>query len=176
MASTNTKLIQLVNPTESTKMVSCANGNLYAVLNDDSTNDFCFGQWETTKKHSVVVHDAVHRPMYYYRDTMSALGVSRLRVSDASDVPHTAVAVALVPLRDPEDKKQPLKLHVAVDPSSEVYYPVVCDFVDQNMASKVFLVRDPVHGPEILQRSDVVYSVTGGPVTECNVLALKAKV
>ncbi|KAG5974940.1 hypothetical protein E4U55_007970 [Claviceps digitariae] len=174
--ATNTKLVQLVNPRESTKMVSCANGNVYAVRNDDSTNEYCFGQWEETKtkQHSVVVHDAMQRTMYYYKDTMSALGVSRLRASNADEVPRTAVAIALIPLRDPEGQQQ-LELHVALDPSHEVFYPVVCDFVDKNSASKIFLVRDPVEGPATLQRKDIVSSVTGGPVAECKVLGLKTK-
>ncbi|KAG6003007.1 hypothetical protein E4U21_002442 [Claviceps maximensis] len=174
-ATAHTKRVELVNPHESTKMVSCANGNLYAVINDDSTNEFCFGQWETTKtQQSAVVYDGVHRPMHYYRDTMSALGVSRLRVSNAGEMPHKAVIVTLIPLQAPKSHDQ-LKLHVALDSSREVFYPVVCDYVDKSSASKVFLVRDPVKGPEILQRKDVMHSVTGGLVAQCKVLALKAK-
>ncbi|KAG5925798.1 hypothetical protein E4U42_003930 [Claviceps africana] len=172
-APAETKPVQLVNPNESTKMVACDNGNLYAVRNDDSKNAHCSDRWETTAKHSVVVCDAQHRPLHYYRNTMSTLGVSRLRASGEDDVPHGAVAIALVPLQHPE--QQPLELVVAVDPSHQVLYPVVCDFVDKSSASKVFLVRDPVQGPAVLRRSDVIHSVTGGPVAECRLLALKEK-
>ncbi|KAG6035382.1 hypothetical protein E4U41_006106 [Claviceps citrina] len=165
----DTKFVQLVNAQQSTRVVSCANGNVYAVRNDNSSSTYCFGLWEATQR-SEVVHDGVHRPMHYYSNTMSALGVSRLRVSNAGEVPRAAVAVALVPMRSLQGQA----LHVALDPSQDVFYPVVCDYVDKS-TSKVFLVRDAVQGLETLQSRDVAYSVTGGDVAGCKLLAIKAE-
>ncbi|KAG6139461.1 hypothetical protein E4U12_007329 [Claviceps purpurea] len=179
-------LTHLLNPHESTRLLSCTNGNIYAVRNDNSTNDFCSSDWETTTQHRVVVRDAFRRPMLYYGDTMSTLGVSRLRTSNADMAPKTGVAVALVPLRDEEGETQnkkreqkkeaELELYVAMDPSGEVFYPVVCDYVDRESVSKVFLVRDMEEGLEVLKRGDVVRSVTGGEVEKCVLLAIKAGV
>ncbi|QPG96513.1 hypothetical protein C2857_004429 [Epichloe festucae Fl1] len=166
-SAANTRLSRLVNPLGSTKVISCANGNLYAVRNDSSEGEYCFGLWETTQR-SEVVHDGVHRPMHYYSNTMSVLGVSRLRATDAGAVPRTSVAVAFFPLRRPGSQD----LYVAVDASQEVYFPVACDFVDGS-ASKVFLARDPVRGIETLQRKDAMHAVTGGEVAKCQLLAIK---
>ncbi|KAG6122117.1 hypothetical protein E4U14_000130 [Claviceps sp. LM454 group G7] len=182
-SSTATTLTHLLNPHESTRLLSCANGNIYAVRNDDSTNDFCSSEWETTTQHRVVVQDAFRRPMLYYGDTMSKLGVSRLRTSNADMVPKTGVAVALVPVRDEEgsqnkkrEQKKEMELYVAIDPSGKVFYPVVCDYVDRRSVSKLFLVRDMEDGLEVLKRGDVVRSVTGGEVEKCVLLAIKARV
>ncbi|KAG6052782.1 hypothetical protein E4U17_005410, partial [Claviceps sp. LM77 group G4] len=142
-SSTSTTLTHLLNPHESTRLLSCTNGNIYAVRNDNSTNDFCSSEWETTTQHRVVIRDALRRPMLYYGDTMSTLGVSRLRTSDVDMAPKTGVAVALVPLRDEEgtqkrkrEQKKEMELYVAMDPSGEVFYPVVCDYVDRKSVSK----------------------------------------
>ncbi|KAG5921014.1 hypothetical protein E4U61_007245 [Claviceps capensis] len=185
-SSAASALTHLLNPHESTRLLSCTNGNIYAVRNDNSTNDFCSSDWETTTQHRVVVRDAFRRPMLYYGDTMSTLGVSRLRTSNADMAPKTGVAVALVPLRDEEGETQnkkreqkkeaELELYVAMDPSGEVFYPVVCDYVDRESVSKVFLVRDMEDGLEVLKRGDVVRSVTGGEVEKCVLLAIKAGV
>ncbi|KAG6065564.1 hypothetical protein E4U32_007173 [Claviceps aff. humidiphila group G2b] len=182
-SSTATTLTHLLNPHESTRLLSCTNGNIYAVRNDNSTNDFCSSEWETTTQHRVVVQDALRRPMLYYADTMSLLGVSRLRTSDVDMAPKTGVAVALVPLRDEEgtekrkrEQRKELELYVAMDPSGKVFYPVVCDYVDRGSGSKVFLVRDMEDGLEVLKRGDVVRSVTGGDVEKCVLLAIKAGV
>ncbi|KAG5948986.1 hypothetical protein E4U60_000095 [Claviceps pazoutovae] len=182
-SSAATTLTHLLNPHESTKLLSCTNGNIYAVRNDNSTNDFCSSDWEIATQHSVVVRDALRRPILYYGDTMSTLGVSRLRTSDVDMAPKTGVAVALVPLRDEEgtqkrkreqEQKKEMELYVAMDPSGEVFYPVVCDYVDRGSGSKVFLVRDMEDGLEVLKRGDVVRSVTGGEVEKCVLLAIKA--
>ncbi|KAG6152330.1 hypothetical protein E4U37_003974 [Claviceps purpurea] len=185
-SSAASALTHLLNPHESTRLLSCTNGNIYAVRNDNSTNDFCSSDWETTTQHRVIVRDAFRRPMLYYGDTMSTLGVSRLRTSNADMAPKTGVAVALVPLRDEEGETQnkkreqkkeaELELYVAMDPSGEVFYPVVCDYVDRESVSKVFLVRDMEEGLEVLKRGDVVRSVTGGEVEKCVLLAIKAGV
>ncbi|KFG81007.1 hypothetical protein MANI_014337 [Metarhizium anisopliae] len=163
----NHRLLPLVNPTRSTRIVSCANGNLYAVQNDDQDNEYCFGLWDTTGQ-SDVVYDGVHRSLHYYSETMSKLGVSRLRASDAAQVPRTAVTVALVPFRNPDGDD----FYVVVDHAEQVLFPIVCDFAGET-ASKLFVVSDPVAGPETLRRKDVLYSVTGGDVSKCHPLALK---
>jgi hypothetical protein len=158
---------QLVNPSGSTRVVSCSNGNLYAVLNDNKDGDYCFGSWDTAPG-LAVVYDGVHRSLHYYGQTMSTLGVSRLRASDSGHVPQTSVPVALVPYANPEGGS----LYVVVDSAGSVFYPIVCDFAGP-AGSKVFVANDPVLGIKTLQNRDVMYSVTGGEVSQCRLLALK---
>lgn len=163
----NHKLSKLVNPTGSTRVVSCANGNLYAVRDDNNDNEYCFGLWDTTNE-SEIVYDGVHRSVHYYSDTMSKLGVSRLRASDSGEVPRTSVTVALLPYRNPEGDD----FYIVADHAEQVFYPIVCDFADHS-ESKIFVANDPIEGIKTLERKDIMYSVTGGEVTQCQALALK---
>lgn len=167
--ATNHTLSQLATPDSSARVVSCANGNLYVVTNDDKDNSYCFSQWDTNQQ-SEIVYDGVHRSMHYYNDTMAKIGVSRLRVSDSSRVPRSSVTVAFVPLDNPDGGQ---RLYVAADSKQGMFFPVVCDFSDKS-ASKLFLVADPVEGVETLQRKGVEHSVTGGQVAACRLLPLKA--
>lgn len=158
----------LVDPTNSTMVLSCSNGNMYAVLGGEE-NSLCSTLWATAED-GTVVHDGAQRLMHYYDDTMSKVGVSRLRVSVESTMPGTGVIVALVPYENkagPED----YYYYVAVDPNDQVFYPLVCDFTD-GTGSKVFLAKDPDEGISMLQSADVKYSVTGGKVKQCYALVL----
>ncbi|TWU73004.1 hypothetical protein ED733_004802 [Metarhizium rileyi] len=167
VTSLNHRLSPLVNPTGSTRVVSCANGNVYAVRNDNHDNEYCFGSWDTTGE-SGVVYDGVRRSLHYYGNTMSKLGVSRLRASDSAEVPRTSVTVALVPYRNPRGDD----LYVVMDDTQQVLFPVVCDFAEQ-AASRLFVVKDAAAGLEMLERRDIMYSVTGGEISKCHLLALK---
>ncbi|KHO01397.1 uncharacterized protein MAM_00398 [Metarhizium album ARSEF 1941] len=161
-------LSPLVDPSGSTRIVSCANGNIYAVRNDNQDNGYCSGLWNTTVQ-AQVVQDAVHRSLHYYSETMSTLGVSRLRAGGAAEVPRTAVTVALVPFPNPDGDD----FYVVADDAENVFFPVVCDFVDKT-ASKVFVVKDATTGLDMLRRRDLMHSVTGGEVSKCYPLALKS--
>lgn len=159
---------QLVNPAASTRVVSCADGNMYAVRNDNNETAICSGTWDTAPR-SEVVYDEARRFMHYYSNTMSKAGISRLRVSRSSRVPQRSVAVALIPVQDPGSPSY----YVAVNRKREVFYPVVCDYADGS-ASRMFLADHPARGMRVLRSEDVVHSITGGLVSRCHLMALKA--
>lgn len=171
----------MVNPTATTMVVSCSNGNMYAFTVDGPDNPACSEMWATFR--DVLVADGAQRLMHYYNNTMSTLGVSRLRVEDESDIPHTGVPVAFIPYDadDPdadgqtnggEDDTGYDYMYLAVDVNENIFYPVVCDYEDASMGSKIFLAADPVKGVATLKSEDVKYTVTGGTVKDCEPLVL----
>ncbi|KAI3530231.1 hypothetical protein CSPX01_14965 [Colletotrichum filicis] len=157
----------LVDPTGSTMIISCSNGNLYAVVTDGPDNDLCSELWAT--QDDALIYDGAQRLMHYYDNTMTKLGVSRLRVEPELEGPTGSVVVAWAPYYDGPGSEE--YYFVAIDPLDEIFYPVVCDYVD-GQSSKLFLVRDPVVGIETLKSPDLIYTVTGGRVGECFALVL----
>ena len=59
---------------------------------------------------------------------------------------------------------------VAVDTLGNYFWLYVCAI--ENQQNKVFLVNDPTNGAGILQDPDLRFTVTGGLVNDCAVLAL----
>ncbi|KAM4067201.1 hypothetical protein HRG_001186 [Hirsutella rhossiliensis] len=140
----------LKDPDDTTMVISCSDGNIYAVLANSA------------------------KMMHYYSAIISAAGVSRLRVADSHKTPKSSVPVLLTLYESPENQQE--QFYVAVDSQEEAFYPLVCDYKDDRIGSKVFLAKDPVQGVETLQSPDVEHSVTGGKVAECFPLVLgKAK-
>ncbi|KAF5010812.1 hypothetical protein FDECE_3055 [Fusarium decemcellulare] len=165
--STGLETALLINPEITTMVVSCANGNIYAFKVEGDDNPLCSEMW--TSKDDVLITDGAQRIMHYYNNTMSAVGVSRLRLEDETDIPSTAVVVAFVPYFEDENKDD--YVYLAVDPNDGVFYPVVCDYADGS-GSKVFLALDPDEGAEALQNPDLEYTITGGKVSKCYPMVL----
>ncbi|KAL2881570.1 hypothetical protein SGCOL_003137 [Colletotrichum sp. CLE4] len=157
----------LIDPTGSTMIISCSNGNLYAVVTDGPDNDLCSELWAT--QDDALIYDGAQRLMHYYGNTMTKLGVSRLRVEPELEGPTDSVVVAWAPYYDGPGSEE--YYFVAIDPLDEIFYPVVCDYVE-GQSSKLFLVRDPVEGIETLKSPDLMYTVTGGRVRDCFALVL----
>ncbi|KAI3544373.1 hypothetical protein CABS02_09775 [Colletotrichum abscissum] len=157
----------LVNPSGSTMIISCSNGNLYAVLTGGPDNELCSELW--AHQNDALIYDGAQRLMHYYGTTMAKLGVSRLRVEPGLHGPTDSVVVAWAPYYGGPGPEE--YYFVAVDPLGDVFYPAVCDYVD-GQSSKLFLVRDPVEGIEILKSPDLMYTVTGGRVGDCFALVL----
>ncbi|KEY65639.1 hypothetical protein S7711_07888 [Stachybotrys chartarum IBT 7711] len=148
----------------STRISSCSNGNVYAFNAAGSTSSSCSDTWEY--KAGALVADGASRPMHYYNNTMSVLGVSRLRVEAEASVPGSGVVVAWAP--SGEDS-----VYVAVDPKDQVLYPVVCEYEGGDDGPRVFLVKDLAVGTAVLESEEVRHSVTGGTVTRCSPLRLE---
>ncbi|KXH64154.1 hypothetical protein CSAL01_08073 [Colletotrichum salicis] len=157
----------LIDPTGSTMIIFCSNGNLYAVVTDGPDNDLCSELWAT--QDDALIYDGAQRLMHYCGNTMTKLGVSRLRVEPELEGPTDSVVVAWAPYYDGPGSEE--YYFVAIDPLDEIFYPMVCDYVD-GQSSKPFLVRDPVEGIETLKSSDFMYTVTGGRVRDCFALVL----
>lgn len=148
----------------STRISSCSNGNVYAFNAAGSTSSSCSDTWEY--KAGALVADGASRPMHYYNNTMSVLGVSRLRIEAEASVPGSGVVVAWAP--SGEDS-----VYVAVDPKDQVLYPVVCEYEVGDDGPRVFLVKDLAAGTAVLESEEVRHSVTGGTVTRCSPLRLE---
>ncbi|RSL42218.1 hypothetical protein CEP54_015559 [Fusarium duplospermum] len=157
----------IVDPDARNMLVSCANGNAYVFSVEGEDNPNCSEMWAS--KEDVVVFDGAERLMHYYNNSMAATGVSRLRLEDETDIPSGGVVVAFAPyFPDPESEEY---FFVAVDPNENIFYPIVCEF-ENDAGSKLFLAEDPDEGAEMLKSPDLIFSVTGGKVTDCYAMPL----
>jgi hypothetical protein len=160
----------LVDPDATIMVVSCSNGNLYPFSVNGSDNPSCSEMWAT---HSdVLVADGSQRLAHYYNNTMSVLGVSRLRVEDEADIPTGGVVVGFAPYSYDGNYDDGSYFYLAVDPHGAVFYLMACQYEDPSLGAKIFLARDPDEGAALLKSEDVQYTVTGGKVTDCSPLML----
>ncbi|KDN69834.1 putative conserved hypothetical protein, partial [Colletotrichum sublineola] len=157
----------LVDRSGQTMVISCSNGNMYPVRADSLDNVDCSELWAAVD--DVLVYDGAQRLIHYYNNTMSTLGVSRIRVEAELEAPVGSVVVFWAPYYDPDSPDE--YLFMAIDPLDQIFYPIVCDYAD-GTASKVFLAQDPVAGVATLQSPDVIHSITGGSVSACSALVL----
>jgi hypothetical protein len=157
----------LTTPSGNTIVVSCSDGNLYPVSASGTDNKACSELWASDE--DIVIYDGSSKLMHYYSNTMNALGVSRLRVDSDEEVPMGSVVVAWVPRYDSPDSDN--YLYLAVDPEYNAFWPIVCDYAD-GRASKIFLARNPSDGIALLMSEELIYSVTGGRVSKCQVISL----
>ncbi|KAK1951979.1 hypothetical protein LY78DRAFT_687115, partial [Colletotrichum sublineola] len=157
----------LVDRSGQTMVISCSNGNMYPVRADSLDNVDCSELWAAVD--DVLVYDGAQRLIHYYNNTMSTLGVSRIRVEAELEAPAGSVVVFWAPYYDPDSPDE--YLFMAIDPLDQIFYPIVCDYAD-GTASKVFLAQDPVAGVATLQSPDVIHSITGGSVSACSALVL----
>lgn len=138
------------------------NGNLYAIGSNTSTasgvdDSILFSATDGGK----VVGDSDGRLFHGYVDTLANLGVSRLRLADADNLPITSVMLTLAPV--------PLKDNSAVmlafDTAGNPYYPLLC--VYDNLYPKIFIAKDVEAGSAALEDAANVGTLTGGSVKEC---------
>lgn len=191
------QFVPLVDPTASVALVACSDANVYAVNSASENLEFCSKIWSVYS--GLLVGDAAGRILHFYRNTMSKVGVSRLRVSDGRDFPKEGVPVVFATSKSgssgsanggstsppPQNSTTPgaggnstgvgtaygAPMFVAADPDLNFYYPVVCTYTT-NTPPRLFVVADPVAGVSILQTSDIVYSITGGFVDTCAVMPI----
>ncbi|KAI1389653.1 uncharacterized protein F4822DRAFT_442864 [Hypoxylon trugodes] len=155
----------------------CDDGNLYVQKNGTQNSlpyyDTCNTLWSGFE--DVVLTTPNSGVLHYYNNTMSKVGVSRLRAADEESIPATSVYVALAPFyyTDDESDDAPSML-AAIDPNNDIFFPVVCTYKNTTAGAKVYLVNEDVDaGLAMLKSPDIEYSITNGEVDECYVLFLE---
>ncbi|KAL9487760.1 hypothetical protein ACSS6W_000037 [Trichoderma asperelloides] len=118
---------------------------------------------------SAVMGDSIGRLLYYFPNTISAVGASRLRLGAWGSIPNGAELVTLFPTKSSTG----VTVLVAVDSSLNVFYPFVCSIEGQ--LNKIFLVADADTGSSTLMNSDLTYTVIGGVAQQCLSLAMVAE-
>ncbi|KJZ70900.1 hypothetical protein HIM_09693 [Hirsutella minnesotensis 3608] len=161
---------RLVGAKGNTVVMSCSNGNLYAARADGERNPDC-SELFPVGDDDLVAFDGAQKIMQYDNNTMSKLGVSRLRLRSGQEVTKSGVAVVLGLYTNTTSQDS---YYLAVNPDGQVFYPVVCDYEDKN-GPKVFLASDPDSGVDMLSSQDVRLSITGGAVRECHPLAISSE-
>ncbi|KAI8164703.1 hypothetical protein K4K49_012182 [Colletotrichum sp. SAR 10_70] len=157
----------ITDSSNSSMIISCSNGNMYPVSIGSPENAVCSELWAAAQ--DVLIYDGAERLMHYYTNTMSVLGVSRLRVGPEFVAPAGAAVVTWAVYTAPDGTND--SYYVAVDSHDGLFYPIICDYSD-GTASRLFLAKDPVAGVTLLESADVMYSVTGGQVSTCQTVAL----
>lgn len=186
------EFVPLVDSTASVALIACSDANVYVVNSASDNLEFCSKIWSVYS--GLLVGDAAGRILHFYRNTMSKIGVSRLRVSDGRDFPKEAVPVVFATSQSgnsgsanggptsppPQNSTAPTGaaaadggsgFFVAADPDLNFYYPVVCTYTT-NTPPRLFVVADPVAGVSMLQSGDIVYSITGGFVDTCALMPI----
>jgi hypothetical protein len=154
------------------KLMSCGDGNMYLANINETSMTYCTELFASYN--DLLVQDGASRYMHYYNNTMNAVNVSRLRVANEDDVPAEAVLVVMIPFDssssndtaaiDPDTADN--YSYYAIDAYEQILYPTVCTYKDNSMP-RMFIVKDPVNGPELLTSVDLKYTVTGGMVDQC---------
>jgi hypothetical protein len=146
------------------------NGSLFVSLVSDTTDltSLTGGyQFAADTTEGLIMGDSASRLLYYFPNTMSAVGASRLRLRAWGEIPKTANLINLVPMSTGSEE-----ILVAIDTLGNYYFPFVCGIQDQ--LNKVFLVADVDTGASVLESDNLLYTVVGGVLSNCNVLALVA--
>lgn len=146
------------------------------VLGQDVYNNFFLDDaanadagYSFTTVDDVVVTDISDRAMFYYPDEMTALGVSRFRVADTTQIPTAADYITLTPIDYDESTATP-GVYLAIDSQDNTFYTMYCNI--QGLDGKIFLVDDLDAGLKTLMRPDLEMVITGGVVTDCQALEL----
>jgi hypothetical protein len=152
-----TDFISLMDSTSSFSLTACSVGNLYyqpKVGNETLADYPCSTLFQSIQKN--VIADGPGRILHYYKNTMSKLGVSCLRVSDEDD-----------DLESPDTFS-------AFDSNVNQFFPVFCAYAHAIMPPKVFVVNNVTTGLDILQSPDLEFIVTGGLIDDCYYLPIIA--
>jgi hypothetical protein len=181
--TSDTELLTLVDSKEKYILTSCADENIYLAdiaLNGTLQQRSCAINWQEVD--GSVIADGLDRILHYYNNTMSKLGVSRLRISNEKDIPLESVYVNLFGFNDDTDVRDADMndngpdaevFFLAYDEDDNTLYPIACSFEDAGMGSKLFLAKDPEAGAKLLASEDLIPIVTGGRVTECHPIDIK---
>ncbi|RDL42412.1 uncharacterized protein BP5553_02391 [Venustampulla echinocandica] len=156
-------------------LASCSDGNVYvqknSTLNELPWYITCTALWAGYE--DVVLSTPTGGVLHYYNNTMSKVGVSRLRTADDSALPGESVYVALAPFyyEDDDDSDDGPSLLAAVT-NDDIFFPVVCTYKDSQSAKIYLITSDIDAGIEMLKSPDIEYSITNGEVDDCYLLSL----
>ncbi|KAF2224736.1 hypothetical protein BDZ85DRAFT_258989 [Elsinoe ampelina] len=143
-----------------------------------SVDDFS-GTSDPVAKLALLLDDS-NRAMFYFTDTLSKFGVSRLRLLLYDDIPRGAAMTGFAPgdLDGKVDTLQTLFLAGLDENQGSIpLLPVACEIEDARgrKLTRLFVVKDGVEGPKVLKDNpDMVSTVTGGTVGQCAMVELKA--
>ncbi|KAI8959741.1 hypothetical protein F5Y11DRAFT_359015 [Daldinia sp. FL1419] len=158
-------------------LAACDDGNLYIQKNGTQNSlpyySTCTTLWSGYE--DVVLSTPNSGVLHYYNNTMSKLGVSRLRTADETALPASAVYVALAPFyyTDDESENAPSML-AAIDTNNDIYFPAICTYKNSSAGAKVYLIDSDIDaGLAMLKSPDVQYTITNGEVDDCYVLFLE---
>ncbi|KAF2820090.1 hypothetical protein CC86DRAFT_412555 [Ophiobolus disseminans] len=150
---------------------SCNDGNVYMQTMETYYDDLKYYQSCTTLwagSGDVIVTTPNGAFLHYYNNTMSTVGVSRLRTTMVDEIPDTSVYVAMTPFEYDTNAT----ILAALDLTGNIFFPVVCTYED-GQSARIFLVnKDIDDGIAMLKSPDVSYSVTNGKVKDCQLLFL----
>jgi hypothetical protein len=181
--TSDTELLTLVDSKEKFILTSCADENIYLAdiaLNGTLQQKSCAINWQEVD--GSVIADGLDRILHYYNNTMSKLGVSRLRISNEKDIPLESVYVNLFGFNDETDVRDADMndngpdaevFFLAYDEDDNTLFPIACSYEDAGLGSKLFLAKDAAAGAKLLASEDLIPIVTGGRVTECHALDIK---
>jgi hypothetical protein len=162
---------------------ACSDDNLYIQAANSSDAEFgsftqCNTLWQ--RYDDVVVSTPNGGILHYYENTMSKVGVSRLRTGDQEKLPNTSVYVSLIPADLGDDDSASSSQLVAIDSSANIFFAAVCTYnatddgnTTTTQSPKIFIIKDVTEGLKMLMNPEIEYSVTGGPVKECYLLPLE---
>jgi len=156
--------ITITDVTATLQLQPGADGNLNIT---QASSAVSFNNWAT--QDGVVNGDTEGRYLIYYPNVMQEYGVSRLRLAAWGSIPIGATLVTMSQITVNGNNS----MFLAVDTLGNSYYPVVCLF-SSAQTNKVFLSSDTTVGLTTLADSSLRYTVTGGVVDECSVLALNS--
>lgn len=163
-SSTTTVYLNLMDASGSFQLSAGSDGNLYVDgINSGDPTGFFAGI------DGIYGADMQDRLMYYYGAEMSILGVSRFRLAEVGALPHTAKLLSLVPI-----SVEGSSIFVAADTEANQYWLAGCNYKNGG-ATKIFLIADPDTGLKTLESEHVEWTVTGGFVSSCGMIALKSQ-
>lgn len=153
-------------------LASTTDGNLALQPGESDTdpnNLFAFYE-------GVLVGDAFGRLLVYYDEEMARYNASRIRMVLPERVPKSSKSIGLWPVdvgATPDaGGGLSTKILAAIDTSTKPYFPVLCNYVGGQLASKVFIVSDPESGIASLTSSNTDSTLTGSAITKCDLLGL----
>lgn len=153
-------------------LTSTTEGNLALQSTEtdlDANNLFAFTE-------EVLIGDAFGRFLVYYDGEMERYNASRIRMVSPERIPRSSKAIGLWPIDiGPTPQAAPgqdTELLIAIDSSAKYFYPVLCNYVGGQIASKMFIVSDPVSGIAALVSDQTDQTLTGSPIAKCDLLGL----
>jgi hypothetical protein len=162
---------RMVDRTGQLALLACGDGNMRMTTADAADAIYCSEQMAF--KDGRMVGTGANQVLHYYANTMDKLGVSRLRFSDEEVFPVGAVVTVAAGYHDPDDQPSDNDgLFLFTDAALNLFYPVLCNYVNGVFASRIFLVKSVADGIAALLSPDLRYTVTGGEVSDCTVVPL----
>jgi hypothetical protein len=141
--------------------VAAANATNLTMLTGDTT------LMSLTTSHGEVMYgDSQERVLHYFPDTMSSMGVSRLRLATWANLPKTSRLITLAPIT-----VNKITMLMAIDAAGKSYWLFNCAI--QGQVNKMFIVNNASTAAATLQGKNAQWTVTGGVASNCVPVSFK---